>query len=65
MLKVDDEFVFSFTIGLRKKLSGVVPFFFIRMISWVKKILVYSLFNSALRLLGFEGGKITLIAKKL
>ena len=65
ILKVDDQFIFSFTIGLRKKLSGVVPFFFIRMISWVKKILVYSIFNSALRLLGFEGGKITLIARKL
>ena len=65
ILKVDDEFVFSFTIGLRKKLSGVAPFFFIRMISWVKKTTVYSLFNYALRLLGFEGGKITLIARKL
>jgi len=65
VVKETDEFVFSFSLGIRKKLSKFMPFFLIRAIGWLKKILVYTVFNSILKFIGYEGGKMTMIAKKI
>ena len=64
VIKIDDEFVFSFSFGFRKLISNKCPLFLIKIISNLKQFLVYKILNILLRLLGFEGGKVTVIAQK-
>jgi len=65
ILQCEDEFVYSLSLGIRKKLSNTIPFLFIKLLTKLKKLLIYKILNRILRVLGFEGGKITIIAKKI
>ncbi len=65
VISFEDEFVFSFTLGVRSKLSRILPFSIIKLFTNVKKILIYDLLNKILRFAGFEGGKMTVIARKI
>ena len=65
VISIEDEFVFSFTMGVRSKLSRILPFSVIRLLTNVKKLLIYDFLNKMLRFVGFEGGKMTVIARKV
>ena len=64
-ISFEDEFVFSFTLGIRNKLSKILPFSIIKLITNLKKFLIYDLLNNILRFTGFEGGKMIVIARKI
>ena len=65
VISFNDEFVFSFTLGIRNKLSGIVPFSIIKLLTNMKKFLIYDLLNKVCRFIRFEGGKMTVIASKI
>ena len=64
ILSIEDEFSFSFSLNLRKKISSFSNDKIISLLTNLKKLLIYSLFNRFLRIIGFDGGKLTIIARK-
>lgn len=64
IISINDEFIFSFSLNLRKSMSSFASNEIISLLTSLKKLLVYNLFNKFLRFIGFDGGKLTIIARK-
>ena len=54
-MSFEDEFVFSFTLGVGNQLSRILPFSIIKLSVNVKKTIIYDLLNKILRFTWFEG----------